>query len=228
MKDTPFSHMPRLQLCASFLPRGIRLCDVGTDHAYLPVALALQGAVVSALACDIREGPLRSAQAHIAAYAVADRVKTRLSDGLRAVDAEEVDAVVLAGMGGELIARIIGETAWLRDPQKFLVVQPMSKAPALRESLAQNGFALEREEAVFDAGRPYTVMAYRFAPDRALTDAAHIWFGLLQPCTPPARAYLQRVQRDLQRRIHGILCEHGDPSAFQALSDRLASALQTP
>ena len=56
MKDTPFSHMPRLQLCASFLPRGIRLCDVGTDHAYLPVALALQGAVVSALACDIRKG----------------------------------------------------------------------------------------------------------------------------------------------------------------------------
>ena len=108
MKDTPFSHMPRLQLCASFLPRGIRLCDVGTDHAYLPVALALQGAVVSALACDIREGPLRSAQAHIAAYAVADCVKTRLSDGLRAVDAEEVDAVVLAGMAGELIARIIG------------------------------------------------------------------------------------------------------------------------
>lgn len=213
MKQTPFTLMPRLELCASLLRPHTRVCDVGTDHAYLPVALALRGQILSALACDVREGPLRTAQAHIIQYGVSALVRTRLSDGLAAIEPQEAEDIVIAGMGGDLIARIVTETDWLRDPGKHLILQPMTKAPALRRALSNAGFALLQENAVLDSGRPYTAMSYAFAPSKAMLDEMHIYTGLLRPVTPASRAYLARTRTHLQSRLRGLLCEQRNTEA---------------
>ena len=97
-----FSLGPRLALCAALVREGSPLCDVGTDHAYLPIWLLKTGKVPRALACDINPGPLEAARRDGAKYEVGEELSFRLSDGLRAVLPQEAGDVVLAGMGGEL------------------------------------------------------------------------------------------------------------------------------
>ena len=96
---------PRLALCAGFVREGTVLCDVGTDHAYLPIWLLKTGKISRALACDIRPGPLETARKDGAKYEAGEGLSFRLSDGLRQVSPEEAEDVVIAGMGGELILR---------------------------------------------------------------------------------------------------------------------------
>ena len=148
---------PRLQLLADWVPSGARLADVGTDHAYLPVWLRLHGRVVSAIACDLREGPLARARETGRTWGV-DGVDYRLGNGLAVVAPEEADTIVIAGMGGENIAAILAQAPWTADETHTLLLQPQTRAEALRAFLAENGYAVRREALVEDRGTIYPVM----------------------------------------------------------------------
>ena len=148
---------PRLQLLADQVPPGARLADVGTDHAYLPVWLRLHGRVVSAIACDLREGPLARARETGRAYG-ADGIDFRLGDGLSVVSPEEADTIVIAGMGGENIAAILEQAPWTADGVHRLLLQPMTRAEVLRRFLMEHGYAIRREILVRDRGTLYPVM----------------------------------------------------------------------
>ena len=87
---------PRLRQIAAWVRQGAHLADVGTDHAYLPVWLTLQGRVASAIASDLRRGPLDRAQETGRRYGVGDRITFRLGNGLAAVAPEECDTIVIA------------------------------------------------------------------------------------------------------------------------------------
>ena len=91
---------PRLGQIAAWVRPGAHLADVGTDHAYLPVWLTLQGRVASAIASDLRLGPLNRARDTGRRYGVEERITYRLGNGLAAVRPEECDTIVIAGMGG--------------------------------------------------------------------------------------------------------------------------------
>ena len=148
---------PRLRLLADWVPSGARLADVGTDHAYLPVWLRLHGRVVSAIACDLREGPLTRARETGQTYG-ADGIDYRLGDGLSVVSPEEADTVVIAGMGGENIAAILNRAPWTAAGKHTLLLQPQTRAEALRAFLAENGYVIRREALVEDRGTIYPVM----------------------------------------------------------------------
>ena len=91
----------RLLLCAS-LVEGRKVCDIGTDHGYLPCYLVSNGKCDSALACDIGEKPLSQAREHIKAQGLEDRIKTVLSDGLDSVEADSGHPVTLREDKGRL------------------------------------------------------------------------------------------------------------------------------
>jgi len=148
---------PRLQLLADWVRPGSRLADVGTDHAYLPVWLRLHGRVVSAIACDLREGPLSRARKTGQVYG-ADGIAYRLGDGLAPVKPSEADCIVIAGMGGENIASILARAPWTAEGNHTLLLQPMTRAEALRAFLAAGGYAIRREALVEDRGTIYPVM----------------------------------------------------------------------
>lgn len=148
---------PRLRLLADWVPSGARLADVGTDHGYLPVWLRLHGRVVSAIACDLREGPLARARETGRTYG-ADGIDYRLGNGLEVVSPEEADAIVIAGMGGENIAAILANAPWTADGTRTLLLQPQTRAETLRSFLADNGYAIRREALVEDRGTIYPVM----------------------------------------------------------------------
>ena len=97
---------PRLQLLADMVPEGCRLADVGTDHGYLPVYLLQRRRIRGAVAADIGAEPLAHARRTAEAYGVTG-IDFRLCDGLRDIAPDEVDTVVIAGMGGETIIAIL-------------------------------------------------------------------------------------------------------------------------
>ena len=155
MKELELS--ARLSAVADWVPPGAAVADVGTDHAYLPVWLLLHGRVRSAIAADLRSGPLDSARRTAAQYGVTERLSFRLCDGLSGIRPEEADTVVIAGMGGETISSILEAAPWSREGTKLLL-QPMTSLPDLRNRLQAGGYRITRERVVRDEGKLYTVL----------------------------------------------------------------------
>jgi len=149
---------PRLRAVADLVPVGARLADIGTDHAYLPAALLLEGKIPSAIAADLREGPLSRARLTAAEYGLADHISFRLCDGLRGISPEETDAVAIAGMGGETIAAILEAAEWTRTRDIPLILQPMSSMSDLRLWLYDHGYQILKERLVREGDTIYTVL----------------------------------------------------------------------
>ena len=162
---------PRLQTIADMVEPCARIADVGTDHGYLVIRLLQDGKAASAVATDIRPGPLSRAEENARAYDVSS-LRFCLCDGLDGVSEEEVDTVVIAGMGGENIAGILARAPWTRN-QKRLVLQPMSRPEELRRFLAQNGYGITEERLTEDAGKLYSVIRAEGGQPRSFKEAEY-------------------------------------------------------
>lgn len=195
----------RLSLCASFVREGTKLADVGTDHAYLPIKLAAEGKILSAVASDIRIGPLENATANIIKYGVENIVSTVLSDGLDNISPESADDIVIAGMGGELIAKIIKRTQWLYDGSRRLILQPMTRMESLRLFLYQNGFLIEKEKACVSGKKCYSVMLCRYDGVIRKCSTKTQYIGLLdRDPSYEAQRYVSMIKSKLIRKISGL------------------------
>ena len=149
---------PRLRMVADMIPEGVRLADVGTDHAYLPAALVMEGKIPFAIAADLRQGPLSRAKETVRAYGLNGTIGFRLCNGLLGIKPEEVEAVSIAGMGGETIAMILEAAAWTRERNTVLVLQPMSSMDELRIWLGRNGYVIREERLAREGDTIYVAM----------------------------------------------------------------------
>lgn len=147
---------PRLELCAQMCPKAGRAVDVGCDHGYLIIRLLQDGKAETGLACDLRRGPLDNAEKNIALHGLQDRIDTLLTDGLSGVEPSGADVITICGMGGDLMADILGRAPWAREA--VLVLQPMSKQDRLRKYLKENGYRIEQERLVYEDHRLYTLI----------------------------------------------------------------------
>ena len=181
---------PRLAAVALWVPPASRVADVGTDHGYLPISLMETGRASQVIACDISEGPLDNARRNLETAGVAG-VELRLGDGLGPVSQDEADCVCIAGMGGDLMVRIIEGAPWLRNADKLLLLQPMSAAEELRAYLYTAGYVIERERAVPDHGRLYVILAVRFRGEARVLAAETE--GLELPLRVGAPAFIGRL-----------------------------------
>lgn len=183
----------RLQAVANLVTPGKRLADIGTDHGYVPIWLYEQGRIPSALAMDLREGPLQRAKEHIRMHGLDEKIKTRLSDGLEKLLPGEADSIVIAGMGGMLVVKILTQGQAVLDSIQELILQPQSDLDAVREYLHRTGFVIVQEEMVFEEGKYYPMMK---AVHGENTDDRKIWFLygrlLLENRHPVLKSYLQK------------------------------------
>lgn len=214
---------PRLQAVAQRVPQGQRLADVGTDHAYLPAWLLRRGRIPFAVCTDLRPGPLERARETVERQDVADRVSLRLCDGLSGVDPGEVDCVVIAGMGGETILRILEEAPWARE--KTCIVQPMSSLSDLRSGLRKLGLRIARETLAAEGETLYVVMELAPGAEGPLT-AAERQVGRREnhegdPLWP---VYLRQEETRLCRALTGLerSKKPGDEPRRQELWEALA------
>lgn len=153
----------RLLKCADMVSEKGTVCDIGTDHAYLPVYLVENHICEKAVAGDIADGPLEAARATVEKSGLEDKITVVKSNGLKDIPQhDEISDVVIAGMGAETISEIIGCADWLKSGVN-IILQPMTKVPFLRRWLYDNGFEIVKEEAVYEGEFIYTVMNVRYS-----------------------------------------------------------------
>lgn len=195
----------RLACAAELVRNNVNIADIGTDHAYLPCYLIESGKAKSAVASDINEGPLENARRTISEHKLNGKISTVLSDGLEKVDITYIDDIIIAGMGGELIAEIIDKCENLKDHDKHLVLQPMKNPDRLRKYLYANGFEIDREKACAEGGFCYCVMSVYYTGKIKEFDDAFYYVGLMaENKDNDSRIYIQNVLKKLLKAAEGI------------------------
>lgn len=205
----------RLASAAGLVRQGACFADIGADHARLPLFLLSQNRISRAYACDVAEGPLARARAAIA-EAGETRCETVLCDGAAALGGRGIGDVAICGMGGELIARIVGDAPWLYDPAVRLILQPMTRAAQLRSFLAASGFSVLREVYSIAAGRPYVCLLAEFCGGSRRISRLEAEIGTPSDTSEPAfRAYAEGRLKALSLEAQGdrIACRDGDAEA---------------
>lgn len=197
-----FSLNNRLALCSEMVRKGARIADIGTDHAYLPVWLVRAGIASFALACDIKAEPLSQGKLTIKKYHAEDLVETRLCDGLSSVSPNEVDDIIIAGMGGETIVHILSEAHWLKDKSKNIIFQPMSKHELVIEYLYKNGFELKEHKCTACDGKIYTAFSACFTGTEVNPDEVFVYTGLLEAKDEYNLRFLKSVYNHLDKKAN--------------------------
>ena len=191
----------RLYAVAGLVTEGASVADVGTDHGYIPIYLVKHQIASKALALDINEGPLQRARFHIIGHGLKDQIETRLSDGLSKVRPGEVDTMIAAGMGGNLIIRILSEGRSVVDTLSSCILQPQSEPEKVRRYLGENGLMIEDEDMVEEDGKFYPMMRVIHGTPEPCEDYEYVYGKkLLQKRHPVLHRFLLR-EKGIQESI---------------------------
>ena len=223
----PIELTPRLLALARQVPKGARFADVGTDHARLPVWLLERGIIQSAIASDLRTGPLEQARETARRHGLTAKVSFRLGDGLAPIRGNEVDVCAIAGMGGETIAAILGACPWAASGEHIFLLQPMTSVEELRGWLWRNGFRITGEELVME-GRTMYVLLTAIPGSMVPLTPAEEWAGRqYRGMVSPLRgAYLERLCRRAVRTVEGLRrSSRAEDQARLARMEALAESL---
>ena len=217
----------RLSAAAELVPHGARLADIGSDHAYLPISLCLDGKIEYALASDINEGPVASAIANIHANGLDGKISAVRADGLAASRDFAPDCISVLGMGGELIVSILDAADWIRDERITLVLQPMTHPEILSKYLAENGFYIKDEIIVKDKDRTdriYRIICAGFDGKLREISEAEAYVGRinLERGDADTVEYVKKILRTLRVRIDGKRASGNDCSYEEELCTSLA------
>lgn len=198
-----FSLDNRLMTCAGFVPQGARLADIGTDHAYLPVWLLKQNCITYAIASDVNSGPLESGKATAEKYQ-ADSIDFRLGSGVETLnESDNINCIVIAGMGGELIADILSKSNLVKNKNIRLILQPMTKAHDLVKYLYSQGFEISQQKTCESHNKHYTVMAVEYTGNCQEIDEVFAYTGKLDFSNNSDRNYISHQISNLENQAKG-------------------------
>jgi tRNA (adenine22-N1)-methyltransferase len=216
----------RLYTVSTLVPHGARVADIGTDHGHLPIYLIQKGISPFCLACDIKEKPLQSAKENIAKTGT-ENIETRLGAGLGPTLPHEMDCIVVAGMGGEVIASILADAPWVKNPEYTLILQPMTSADSLRRWLCENGFLITGETLSFE-DKYYQTVAARYTGMTEQYTETELAVGRLNIASRPPHfeGFLRHEIKVLDKILAGkSKSENADTAAEERLKEQLEELL---
>ena len=203
----------RLRTAAELVRCNRKTVDVGTDHGYLPAFLVMNGKTDCAIAADIGVGPLENAKKTIDKYDLGDKIDTVLSNGLEKIP-HDVEEIIIAGMGGTLIAEILSKAEWIKHEGIHLVLQPMTHSYDVRKFLYENGFYIDTEKFCTDDGRDYVVISAYFADEYVrLNDFCYYFGDVVTGSTESERGYIKRQYFYIRSRYEGLKKSGNDEEA---------------
>ncbi|GAB5614914.1 class I SAM-dependent methyltransferase [Faecalimonas hominis] len=196
----------RLQAVADMVTEGTKVADVGTDHAYIPIYLVEHDKNPSAIAMDINRGPLKKAEENISSHNLENKIETRLSDGLKQLHLGEADSVVIAGMGGGLVVKIMEEGTLHKKYVKEWILQPQSEISKVRQYLNENGYCIVEENMVIDEGKFYPMMRVTEGTIEEYTQE-ELCYGkcLLKEKNPILKKFLEKeidIKKEILEKLH--------------------------
>ncbi|MBC7765666.1 MAG: SAM-dependent methyltransferase [Hyphomonadaceae bacterium] len=152
---------PRLLAIAHHVKPCHTVADIGTDHAYIPIWLTLNGIVQHAIAADVKKGPIQRAKANIASYDLSQHIETRLGDGLAVLAPDEAQGVIIAGMGGILTCALLQASQAVLKTTQQLILQPMQAQEEVRKWLFDNAWHITQEMLVKEGDKRYHIIVAR-------------------------------------------------------------------
>lgn len=220
----------RLKAIADFIRKDSYVCDVGTDHAYLPCYLIKNGITNHCVACDIGEAPLKSARNHIQQYGYENQIETLLSDGLKSVPPEKAQDIVIAGMGGDLIGRILLDAEFTKEKGRRFILQPMTNVDILRDVLYQNGFEILEERPIIDKHHTYTIMLVVYSGKIQQQGQLFLLLGkVIEKKDDQAREYVKRQYLKIQKIADGMkrsVLHMGEAEKYAQLAKEILKAAE--
>lgn len=220
MKDIELSL--RMKTVAGMVVPGSRVCDIGCDHAFVSIYLALHKVADHVIASDVRTGPCDIAEANIAKWGVKDMVELRLGDGLETIEAGEADTIIMAGMGGLLMLDILTRGRNVVACAKHLVLQPQSEVEQVRRYISENGWRVSDEVMVKDAGKYYVVIGVDCdkAADRHNEDIDEVYYRYGRMLIENKSGVLAEYLEDRYRSLTDIV-EHIEEAGTESARLRL-------
>lgn len=205
----------RLTTVASAVSYCDVMADIGTDHGFVPIYLVKKGVCQQALAMDVNKGPLARAEEHIRHAGLGDRIKTRLSNGLEKLVPGEVNSIVIAGMGGDLMAKILLAGSDVLHPvdgaAPELILQPQSEWFKVRRCLHREGYCIIREDFLYEDGKYYLVIKAVPGEDRIYTPAEYHYSKLLvESGNPVFTEYLEKELEKKERIMESLRADESD------------------
>lgn len=201
----------RLKAISCLIENVKSIVDVGTDHGYIPIYLVKNNLIDFAVASDINKGPVEKAKKNIQDYNLGNKIQTRLGGGLTTVKPDEVEAAVIAGMGGNLIRDILEDSKKVFKGLKYVVVQPVQNPEVLREHIYNSGYTIIDEIIVKDEDKYYEIMKIKYDNNKREVDPIYYEVSeiLLQKKDIMFKEYLQfklnkyiRVYDNLTEETH--------------------------
>lgn len=199
----------RLQAVTDFVSEGHRVADIGCDHGYIAIYLTKHKIAKSVIAMDVNKGPLQRAKENILRYGCEGKIETRLSDGAFELKKGEVDTILIAGMGGILMIKILSEAKETIQELKELVLQPQSEIEGVRRYLHQIGFRIEKETMLEEDKKYYTVIKAIKGKEQYQTEEEYR-FGkyLLDERNPYLKEFLEFGEKKYKQILEN-LNKHG-------------------
>ncbi len=194
----------RMKTIYGLLREGVTVCDVGTDHAIIPIELILSGKTSKCIITDISVPSLQKGVNNAKKAGCEEKILSYHANGTLGVPLDEKTDFIIAGMGGELIAQIIEQDGRLKSKEHRFVLQPMSRAEELRGYLAQNGFEVIEEMKIESMGRIYPVISCRYTSNTYRLTAAMQLLGFEKAQAELDMAYAERVMSLLIVKLNGL------------------------
>lgn len=135
--------------------KGKTAADIGTDHAYVPIAVAHRASRL--IASDVKAGPVEIARANIVKNGLSDKIEVRMGSGLSVLSPGETEDIIIAGMGGELIIDILKADEEAARASR-LILQPMNDQYELRHYLIENGYRITGEDIAVEGFKVYNLI----------------------------------------------------------------------
>lgn len=195
----------RLSAVASLVRNGKRVADIGTDHGYLVAYLVENGMCPSGIAADLRKGPLDNARQTVIEQGLSEKIELILSDGLTNIPSDACDDIVIAGMGGNLIAEILENAPWVKDEKINIVAQPMTHAEVLRQWFVDNGFTITKEKTATDGKRYYCIISANYTSTKTEHKHSYIYTGEIKPETDTDIKYLRKILTALTKKYDALM-----------------------
>lgn len=199
----------RLLAAAGMVTKGNIVADIGCDHAYTSIYLCQAGIAPRVIAMDVNNGPLVGAKAHVEEAGLTDRIDIRLSDGLQKLIPGEADTVLLCGMGGLLMIKILSDYPEATASMKELILQPQSEVGEVRRFLHKQGYEITMEHMLKEDGKFYVMMrAVKSVDAQSYETECDYLYGrlLLEEKNPVLWEYLdreQRLRKDVLQALNG-------------------------
>ena len=188
----------RLRMAAGLVTKGNIVADIGCDHAYTSIYLCKEGIAPRVIAMDVNKGPLLMAKKHVEEEGLGETIALRLSDGLKELVPGEAESILLCGMGGLLMMKILTDCPETTAAAKELILQPQSEVGEVRHFLHNSGYEITKECMVKEDGKFYVMMRAVYVGTPVLFDREYEYlYGrlLIEEKNEILQEFLKRERR---------------------------------